>query len=144
MNTKNLLFVIIGILTLGLSYLLFFKKKEEATTPAPTPAPTIPVGGVNCYQVPEGLAPFSSPLVPPNAQTYLGFSDVQWTDDLQQRILGFFQSIDVQPTESRMKFFGKQAILDYLNTSTGQLPHWDVVKGALRCSTSQNYTQTLI
>ena len=146
MKNNTVLFVIIGILTLGLAYLLFFKKGSTDTPAAdnkPAPPQQVNNSGVDCIHVPEGLQGATSALVPSEAQTYLGISAAQYTEAFQQRLIGFFTAIDVQPTNERMKYFGKETILKYLASPMGQLPHWDVVKGSLRCKNVAGYSQNL-
>jgi hypothetical protein len=143
MKSNTILYILLGVLSLGLVYLLFFKKSASKEDPPPTPVPPVNTGGVDCIPVPEGLQAATSALVPSEAQTYLGITAALYNDAFQQRLIGFFTAIDVQPTNERMKYFGKETILKYLASPMGQLPHWDVVKGSLRCKNVAGYTQNL-
>jgi hypothetical protein len=143
MKKETILYIILALIAAAVAYLLFFRKKDEAPTVVKPSITPIKNADGSCFEVPSQLPPFSSPLTPSDAQQYLGFTGPEFTDQLQYRILGFFAAIDVQPTNERMKFFGKKAILDYLNTPSGQLPHWDVVKASLRCQTKSNFTKLM-
>ena len=143
MKNNTALYAVMAVLSLGIVYLLFFKKEAAKVTDNPAPIQPVNTGGVNCIPVPEGLPGATSALVPSEAQSYLGFTAIQWTETLQQRIIGFFTAIDVQPSNERTKYFGKDTILKYLDSPMGQLPHWDVVKGSLRCKNVAGYSQNL-
>jgi hypothetical protein len=143
MKNNTALYIVMAVLGLGMVYLLFFKKEPEKVPDNPAPIQPVNTGGVMCIPVPEGLPVATSALIPNEAQVFLGFTAVQWTDTLQQRLIGFFTAIDVQPSNERIKYFGKDTILKYLDSPMGQLPHWDVVKGSLRCKNVAGYSQNL-
>jgi hypothetical protein len=138
MKNNIILYGAIALLLIGVVYMYF--QKEKPAAPAVDPVkPQVPTVGGACFDVPSTFPTFSSALVPGQAKEFLGFTGVQLDYNMEQRVLGFFSAIDVQPTDERMKYFGKDAILNYLQTPSGQLPHWDVVRGSLRCNTQKNF-----
>jgi len=131
---KNQIIVLVMVAVGGFLLWTLFKKPATTTTIAPSTTGNPATGG--CVNVPENLPKFKTAVVPGIAKEYLGVTDAQFTDAFQQRLLGFFVSLDVEPSEYSMKYFGKEAIAAYLNSPDGQLPHWNTVKGVRRCQST--------
>jgi hypothetical protein len=131
--------VVIAAVAIGLLLLvvyLFRPVKAVATpdtgddsAPGDSPQPK------HCHNVPENLPAFQNPVTPPGARAYLNVSDADWTPEYEARLRGFFLAVDVEPSDFTMKYFGADAIRQYLNTADGQLPDQLVLKGSKRCGT---------
>jgi hypothetical protein len=144
MKNNTILYALAALVVAVAAYFLFFNKKgEPAKTTDPAPAPPQQSGTTPCFAVPSTFPPFSQAIIPAGTDQFLGLSGPQFTDALQARIIGFFAALDVNPTLERLQYFGKQAVLDYLQTPSGKLPHWDVVKASLRCSTQTSFVYNL-
>ena len=138
---KNPIVIVLIVATGGFLIWLLLRKNTTATPSVTTN--TNATTGTGCIQVPDNFPKFNTAVTPSGAQEFLGVPDAQFTDGFQQRLLGFFVSLDVEPDGYIMKYFGKEAIAAYLNSQDGQLAHWQVVKGSRRCQ-STNTTYKLI
>jgi hypothetical protein len=130
---KNILLGIIGVLTLGLAYLLFVRRSGTSTSNAIVANPAQTVGGLQCLTVPTTFQAYNGESMNSGMKAFLGVSDADWTPAFQQRVLGFWKAVNAQPTDARAAYFGKEAILAYLASDSGKLPASDVMQGGYRC-----------
>ena len=91
----------------------------------------------NCYYVPKEFPKFQPVAVPAEAKTILGVSDADWTNGFQDRLLGWFVAIDVTPAAYVLTYFGKDLVMQYLNSPVGQYPSNIVLKGSARCDSAK-------
>lgn len=133
--------VLIAAVAIGLLLLVvyLFRPGKAAVTPddgtGDTPGDNPQPKLQSCHNVPENLPAYQNATTPPGAKAYLNVPDADWTPDFEARLRGFFLAVDVEPTDFTMKYFGAEAIWQYLNTADGQLPDQLVLKGSKRCGT---------
>lgn len=86
-----------------------------------------------CFHVPREFPKFQPLSIPDAAKSILGISDADWTTVFQDRLLGWFIAIDVAPSDYVLNYYGKELIMQYLNSPVGIYPSNIVVKGSARC-----------
>lgn len=136
--------VIIAAIAIGLLLLLVFLFRSNKTASPQggnnggTPGDDPPSGPLPCQNIPGNLPPFQNAVTPSGAQAFLNVPEVDWTPEFEARLRGFFLAVDVEPSDSTMKYFGAAIIWQYLNSSDGQLPDQLVLKASKRCGTIVN------
>ncbi len=136
--------IIIVAVVIGLLLLVVFLFRPAKTTPdagnKPGDPPDVdpPKGPLPCQNIPGNLPSFQNAVTPPGAKTFLGVPEANWTPEFEARLRGFFLAVDVEPSDSTMKYFGAAIIWQYLNSSDGQLSDLLVLKASKRCGTIVN------
>ena len=136
--------VIIAAVAIGLLLLVVFLFRPAKTAPdagnkpGDPPDADRPTGPLPCQNIPGNLPPFQNAVTPPGAKAFLGVPETDWTPEFEARLRGFFLAVDVEPSDSTMKYFGAVIIWQYLNSPDGQLPDQIVLKASKRCGTIVN------